>query len=100
MSDFGGLLSFDLLGGAEAARRCAEGLRLFAMTPSLGSTESLVMPRQLLGSRDLDAAQHEAAGLSEGTVRLSIGLEDVEDLVADLEQALRQSGPAVERALR
>jgi cystathionine beta-lyase/cystathionine gamma-synthase len=88
MSDFGGLLSFDLHGGAEAARRCAEGLRLFAMTPSLGSTESLVMPRQLLGSRDLDAAQHREAGLAEGTVRLSIGLEDVEDLLADLEQAL------------
>ncbi|HXN11134.1 MAG TPA: PLP-dependent aspartate aminotransferase family protein, partial [Steroidobacteraceae bacterium] len=88
MSEFGGLLSFDLHGGGEAARRCAEALRLFAMTPSLGATESLVMPRQLLGSRDLDAAQHGDAGLSAGTVRLSIGLEDVEELLADLAQAL------------
>jgi cystathionine beta-lyase/cystathionine gamma-synthase len=93
MSDFGGLLSFDLIGGADMARRFAEALRLFAITPSLGSTESLVMPRQLLGSRDLDAAQHRAAGLSEGTVRLSIGLEDVDDLLADLEQALQEAQP-------
>jgi cystathionine beta-lyase/cystathionine gamma-synthase len=91
MSEFGGLLSFDLHGGGEAARRCAEALRLFAMTPSLGATESLVMPRQLLGSRDLDAAEHQAAGLSEGTVRLSIGLEDVDELLADLAQALERA---------
>jgi cystathionine beta-lyase/cystathionine gamma-synthase len=93
MSDFGGLLSFDLLAGADAARRFAEALALFAMTPSLGSTESLVMPRQLLGSRDLDAAQHRAAGLAEGTVRLAIGLEDPDDLLADVEQALRRAQP-------
>ncbi len=92
MSDFGGLLSFDLRGGGAAAQRCAEALRLFALTPSLGSTESLVMPRQLLGSRDLDAAQHVEAGLAEGTVRLSIGLEDVDELLADLAQALATRG--------
>jgi cystathionine beta-lyase/cystathionine gamma-synthase len=88
MSEFGALVSFDLHGGAEAARRFAEALRLFAITPSLGSTESLVLPRELLGSRDLDADQHRAAGLAPGTVRLSIGLEDLEELCADLAQAL------------
>lgn len=93
MSEFGGLLSFDLHGGGEAARRCAEALQLFAMTPSLGSTESLVMPRQLLGSRDLDVAQHAEAGLADGTVRLSIGLEDVDELLADLAQALDRAAP-------
>ena len=51
MSDFGAVVSFDLHGGAEAGRRFAEALQLFAMAASLGATESLVMPPQLLGQR-------------------------------------------------
>ena len=88
MSDFGAIVTFDLRGGAEAGRRFAEALELFAITPSLGATESLVMPPQLLGSRDLSEEQQRVAGIGAGTVRLSIGLEDVEDLIADLTQGL------------
>jgi len=88
MSDFGAILSFDLTAGAEAGRRFAEALELFAMTASLGATESLVMPPQLLGSRDLSEEQQRIAGVGAGTVRLSIGLEDCEDLIEDLGQAL------------
>jgi cystathionine beta-lyase/cystathionine gamma-synthase len=92
MQDFGAVLSFDLRAGAAAGRRFAEALQLFAMAASLGSTESLVIPPQMLGHHDLNAEQRAIAGLGVGTVRLSIGLEDVEDLIADLTQALATTG--------
>jgi cystathionine beta-lyase/cystathionine gamma-synthase len=88
MSDFGAIVTFDLRGGAEAGRRFAEALQLFAITPSLGATESLVMPPQLLGSRDLSEEQQRLSGIGPGTVRLSIGLENLDDLLEDLQQAL------------
>jgi cystathionine beta-lyase/cystathionine gamma-synthase len=88
MTDFGAIVTFDLRGGAEAGRRFAEALQLFAITPSLGATESLVMPPQLLGSRDLSEEQQRLSGIGPGTVRLAIGLEDVDDLIEDLQQAL------------
>lgn len=88
MQDFGAVVSFDLNGGAEAGRRFAEALKLFATAASLGATESLVLPPQMLGHQDLTPEQRVAAGLASGTVRLSIGLEDVDDLIADLQQAL------------
>ena len=92
MQDFGAVVCFDLRGGADAGRRFADSLQLFAAAASLGSTESLVIPPQLLGHRDLSGAQREAAGLRDGTVRLSIGLEDPDDLIADLAQALTVAG--------
>ena len=88
MSDFGAVLTFEVRGGADAARRVAEGLKLFAMAASLGSTDSLVLPSQLLGSRDLTAAQQLATGVAPGSLRLAVGLENPADLLADLEQAL------------
>lgn len=91
MKDFGSIVSFDIRGGLEAGRRFADALELFALTASLGSTDSLVMAPQLLRSRDLTPEQVQLSGLSEGTVRLSIGLEDADDLIADLDQALRQA---------
>ncbi|MDE2250759.1 MAG: aminotransferase class I/II-fold pyridoxal phosphate-dependent enzyme [Gammaproteobacteria bacterium] len=91
MSEFGAVLSFDLRGGAEAAARVAEGLELFAMAASLGATDSLVLPSQLLGARDLDETQRRLAGIGAGTVRLSIGLESIDDLLADLAQALQRA---------
>ena len=88
MSDFGAVVSFDLRAGAQPARRFAEALQLFAMAASLGATDSLVMPSQLLGSRDLNEEQQRQAGIAAGTVRLSIGLEDLDDLIEDIDQAL------------
>jgi cystathionine beta-lyase/cystathionine gamma-synthase len=89
MDDFGAVVTFDLHGGAEAARRCAERLQLFAMAASLGATDSLVLPSQLLAGRDLNAEQQRLAGLAPGTVRLAVGLENADDLIADLAQALQ-----------
>jgi cystathionine beta-lyase/cystathionine gamma-synthase len=88
MKEPGTVVSFDLRDGSEAARKFSEGLNLFALTASLGSTESLVMPPQLVGSRDFTPEQARQSGLTPSTVRLSIGLEDVGDLIADIDQAL------------
>ena len=88
MKDFGTIVSFDLKGGLEASRKFADALELFAMAASLGSTESLVVTAQMMGGRDLTADQQALSAVTEGTVRLSIGLEDIDDLLADVTQAL------------
>lgn len=89
--DFGSVVTFEIRGGLEAARRFTDALDYFALAGSLGSTESLVMPPQLVQPRDLPAALVPASGITENTIRLSIGLEAVEDLIADLSQALEKS---------
>jgi cystathionine beta-lyase/cystathionine gamma-synthase len=97
MSEFGAVVSFDIRGGLEAARRFTDTLEYFSMAASIGATDSLVMPPQLLGSRDLNEEQRRISGVGSGTVRLSIGLEDIDDLLCDLSRALdhavaRQTG--------
>jgi len=84
MQDFGTIVTFDLRGGADAARRFANSLELFALTASLGSTESLAVTAHMLGGRELTAEQQRISAVTDGTVRLSIGLEDTDDLIADL----------------
>jgi cystathionine beta-lyase/cystathionine gamma-synthase len=91
MEHFGTVVTLDVRGGDAAAGRFADALQYFAITASLGSTESLVVPPQMMSSRDLTAEQAETSGVGAGTVRLSIGLEDVEDLIADLTQALERT---------
>jgi cystathionine beta-lyase/cystathionine gamma-synthase len=88
MREFGAVVSFNLRGGLEAGKRFAEALRLFAVTASLGSTESLVLPPQMLRSRDLNENEQRLSGVGPGTVRLSIGLEEAGDLLEDIAQAL------------
>jgi len=88
MRDFGTIVSLDLKGGLEPGGRFAGALKLFALTASLGSTDSLVVAPQMMRGRDLSAEQLASSGVTEGTVRLSIGLEDIEDLTKDVEQAL------------
>ena len=94
MTEFGAVVSLDLRGGAEAGRLFAENLQLFSMAASLGATESLVLPPQLLGSGDLSEELQAVNGLAAGTVRLSIGLEDIDDLLADIDQALQAAAAA------
>lgn len=88
MTEFGAIVTFDIKGGAEAGRRFGEALKLFSLAASLGSTDSLVQPPQLLTTHGLSSAQLKTAGVGESTVRLAIGLEDIEDLIADVDQAL------------
>jgi cystathionine beta-lyase/cystathionine gamma-synthase len=87
-SDFGTVVSFELDGGFEEGNRFAEALQFFSIAASLGSTESLVMPPQLLSGQEYTPEQRAASLINRGTVRLSIGIEDVDDLLADLAQAL------------
>jgi cystathionine beta-lyase/cystathionine gamma-synthase len=93
MQEFGTIVTFDLKGGLEAGGRFADALRLFALTASLGSTESLVVAPQMMRGRDLTPEQVRISAITDGTVRLSIGLEDPEDLVADVAQALAAAAP-------
>ena len=88
MREFGSIVSVDLTGGLAAGGHFAESLELFALSASLGSTESLVVAPQMMIGRDLTTEQLRISAVTEGTVRLSIGLEDEEDLAADLLQAL------------
>jgi cystathionine beta-lyase/cystathionine gamma-synthase len=88
MSDFGTVVTIELEGGLEQGARFAEALQFFSISASVGSTESLVMPPQLLASHEYTAEQRAASLVTPGTVRLSIGLEDETDLIQDLSQAL------------
>jgi cystathionine beta-lyase/cystathionine gamma-synthase len=88
MSDFGTVVTLELEGGYEQGARFAESLQFFSISASVGSAESLVMPPQLLAGNEYTPAQRAASLITQGTVRLSIGLEDEQDLLSDLGQAL------------
>ena len=91
MEDFGSIVSFDIAGGLAAGNRFAEALTLFAIAASLGSTESLVVAPEMQQPRDLTPEQRLWSAIGPGTVRLSVGIEDPDDLIADLAQALGRS---------
>jgi cystathionine beta-lyase/cystathionine gamma-synthase len=91
LSGYGGMLAFDLAGGREAGLRFITALRLALMGPSLGGAETLVLHPASTSHRQLDAAGLSAAGIGEGSIRVSVGLEHPEDLWADFEQALAAS---------
>jgi cystathionine beta-lyase/cystathionine gamma-synthase len=88
MLDWGTLVAFELKQEGVDPVRFANALKLFAISASLGSTESLVQPGQLMRPRDLSPAEREWAAVTDRTMRLSVGVEAIEDLIADLEQAL------------
>ncbi|NIM01799.1 MAG: hypothetical protein GTN89_13435 [Acidobacteria bacterium] len=88
MDGFGGMVSFCVRGGSTAARAVHDRLRVFHRAGSLGSVESLVSIPALMSHRHVPREKLDAAGVSEGLLRLSIGLEDAGDLIADLDRAL------------
>jgi cystathionine beta-lyase/cystathionine gamma-synthase len=92
MQGFGTIVTFDLADGLEAGSRFAEALQLFAIAASLGSTESLVVPPALEQPRGMTAEQRTWSDIGPGTVRLSLGLEDIDDLIADLDAGLARAG--------
>lgn len=87
-SGFGAMLSFALNGGMEAARRFVAGLDVFILAESLGGVESLVAHPTTMTHASMDTAAQHAAGIHEGLLRLSVGLEAEGDLLADLERGL------------
>lgn len=91
MSGFGGMLSFDV-GTMDRARRVMEGLRVFHIAESLGGVESLANHPATMTHASIPEPMRRAMGIGDGLVRLSVGVEDIVDLVADLEDALGMLG--------
>jgi cystathionine gamma-lyase len=88
MSGFSGMVSFTLKGGAEAAYAAVQRTRIFSFAESLGGVESLITHPATMTHAAIPKEQREARGVTDGLVRLSVGIEDKEDLIADLDQAL------------
>ncbi|HET7891058.1 MAG TPA: aminotransferase class I/II-fold pyridoxal phosphate-dependent enzyme [Candidatus Sulfotelmatobacter sp.] len=96
MSGGGGMVTFEVDGTGEDARRVSEAMSLFTLATSLGGVESLVSIPVLTSHAMISAEQREKMGVTEQMVRLSVGIENVDDLIADLEHALQAIG-ATER---
>ena len=88
MAGFGSVISFLVKGDDQATRRFIDSLELFLITPSLGGSESLVTQMATMSFFDYPAEYRESIGMVDNLVRLALGLEDAEDLIADLYQAL------------
>jgi len=88
MKGGGGLLSFEVEGSGEDARKVSESLQLFTLAPSLGGVESLVSIPVLTSHLMISAEHREKMGINEQLVRLSVGIENTDDLIPDLNQAL------------
>ncbi|HZY71142.1 MAG TPA: PLP-dependent aspartate aminotransferase family protein [Thermoplasmata archaeon] len=88
MDGFGGMLSVELRGGGAAARRFLRGLRVFTLAESLGGVESLADHPASMTHASVPPAEREARGITDGLVRLSVGIEDPLDLVEDVRRAL------------
>jgi cystathionine beta-lyase/cystathionine gamma-synthase len=91
MRRFGGMVSFELHGGLESARRVVSATRLFALAESLGGVESLIEAPALMTHASIPRELRLERGLADGLIRLSVGIEDVEDLIEDLDQALERA---------
>jgi cystathionine beta-lyase/cystathionine gamma-synthase len=90
LNGFGGMLAVELKGGARAAERFLRALTIAAHAPSLGGVETLVSEPRLTSHASLTAEERVRAGIPDGFLRFSIGLEDADDLIADFAQALAQ----------
>jgi cystathionine gamma-lyase len=88
MSGFSGMVSITLRGGAEAAYAAVQKTRVFSFAESLGGVESLITHPATMTHAAIPREQREARGVTDGLMRLSVGIEDKEDLIADLDQAL------------
>jgi cystathionine gamma-lyase len=88
MRDFGGMLSLRLKGGVPAAQKFMTSIRVFQLAESLGGVESLVCHPASMTHGSIPVEVRTARGVDDGLVRLSVGIEDVDDLRKDLEQAL------------
>jgi len=91
MSQGGGIVVLVVKGGIECGRRFLDAIKLCSHSPNLGDTRSIVTHPASTTHSKLTRAEREAVGISDGLVRISVGLEHVNDVIADLEQALMQS---------
>ncbi len=88
MRGFGGMMSVDIKGGIDAARTVMNNVKVFSLATSLGNVDSLIQHSPSMSHFDMTPEQRHAVSIFDGQVRLSIGIEDPEDLINDLDQAL------------
>jgi cystathionine beta-lyase/cystathionine gamma-synthase len=88
MAKPGAMISADIAGGLEASRRFLERCHLFALAESLGGVESLIEHPAIMTHASVPPEVRQELGISDGLVRLSVGIEDVEDLITELDNAL------------
>ena len=88
MSGFGSMIGFELTGGLEAGRTVMNHVKLATLAVSLGGVETLIEHPASMTHASMSKEARDAAGFTDGLVRYSVGIEDVEDLIADLDQAL------------
>ena len=91
MSGFGGMISFEVKGGIESARRVVERTKLFTLAESLGGVESLIELPAAMTHASIPTETRRAHGVSDALIRISVGLEDVDDLISDLDRALAKA---------
>jgi cystathionine gamma-synthase len=96
---FGAMLSFDLAGGTPAVEAFVDGLESFTLAESLGGVESLVAHPATMTHASMDAEARRVAGISDGLLRLSVGIEATDDLVGDLEAALDRAASFFDRRI-
>jgi len=99
MSDFGGMISCELKGGIPAGKALLNGVEMISLAESLGAVETMITHPATMTHVDVPAAERNARGLTDGLVRLSIGIEDADDIIGDLAQALARA-PRGARASR
>jgi cystathionine gamma-lyase len=92
MGGGGGMVTFEVDGTGDDARRASEALRLFTLAPSLGGVESLISIPVLTSHLMVPAEERDKMGVNEQMLRLSVGIENADDLIADLEHALEAVG--------
>ena len=86
---YGGMMSVDIKGGMDAVRKVMNNMKVFSLATSLGNVDSLIQHSPSMSHFDMSPEERYAASIFDGQVRLSIGIEDVDDLIEDLEQALK-----------
>jgi cystathionine beta-lyase/cystathionine gamma-synthase len=89
-SGFGAMLWFEVKGGVRAGKKLMDSVKLCTLAENLGSVETLITHPVTMTHADVEAAERKRVGITDGLVRLSVGLEDVEDLIADLRAALEK----------
>jgi cystathionine gamma-lyase len=90
MTGFGGMLSFEIGGDLSVTKEFLKNLKIFALAESLGGIESLVEHPALMTHASIQKEERERIGITDNLIRMSVGIEDVDDLIEDLEQALKR----------
>ncbi len=88
LASFGGMISFEVVGGAEAADRFMRSLKIAALAPSLGGVDTLIVRPAAAVHSGLPKEERDASGISDGLIRLSVGLETTDDLISDFDRGL------------